>query len=81
MESSVNELADILKSESNIIAKERAMAVFLMQVICWIFVQTLHQVDNSLIDEQKSKGYRIEKMSVRTVVTSLERFSTLVDSM
>jgi Uncharacterised protein family (UPF0236). len=70
METSVNELADILKSESNIIAKERAVVVFLMQVICWIFVQALHQVDNSLIDEQKSKGYRIEKMSVRTIVTS-----------
>lgn len=70
METIVNELAEVLKRETDIIAKEKAVVIFLMQVVCWIFVQALQQVDDSLVEEQKAKGYHIEKKSVRTIVTT-----------
>lgn len=70
METIVNELTDILKKETVILAKEKAASAFLLQVVCWFFVQALQQVDDSSVKEQQAKGYRIEKMSVRTVVTT-----------
>ena len=71
MELIVNELAEILKRESNEIEKEAAMAAFLKEVTATIVTQALQLVDDSLIAKQKAQGYRIEKQSQRMVVTTL----------
>lgn len=61
MDTIVYELAEILKSETDIIAKEKAVVNFFIQLVSFIFALALQQVDDSLVETQKAKGYHIEK--------------------
>lgn len=61
MDTIVHELAEILKSETDIIAKEKAVVNFFIQLVSFIFALALQQVDDSLVETQKAKGYHIEK--------------------
>lgn len=66
----VHELAEILKSEMDIIVKEKAVVNFFIQLVSFIFALALQQVDDRLVETQKAKGYHIEKKSTRTVITT-----------
>ncbi|MGM0123232.1 hypothetical protein IGI37_000598 [Enterococcus sp. AZ194] len=64
METIVNEIAEILKSESHFIAKEKALVIYLANLIREIITMAFEQIDDDLIGEYKKQGYQIEKRTI-----------------
>lgn len=75
MELIVNEIVTILKQESNILSKECALSAYLKIIMSTLVEKAMEQLDDSLISEQKEKGYLIEKKSQRTIVTTMGEFT------
>ncbi|MGM0124137.1 hypothetical protein IGI37_002806 [Enterococcus sp. AZ194] len=69
METIVNEIAEILKSESHFIAKEKALVIYLANLIREIITMAFEQIDDDLIGEYKKQGYQIEKKNDRKLLT------------
>ena len=53
MEAIVHELVEILKSETDIIAK-KAIVTFFIELVLLIFALSLQEVDDSLVENQKA---------------------------
>ena len=54
MDAIVHQLVEILKSEKDIIAKEKAIVIFFSELITFIFALALQEVDDSLVENQKA---------------------------
>lgn len=67
MNSIVTEIVGILKSETNIIKRERALAVFFLNLIRNLMALALEQVDQELSESMKNQGYQIEKKNQRSI--------------
>ena len=53
MDAVVHELVEILKSETDIIAK-KAIVTFFIELVLLIFALSLQEVDDSLVENQKA---------------------------
>lgn len=53
MDAIVHELVEILKSETDIIAK-KAIVTFFIELVLLIFALSLQEVDDSLVENQKA---------------------------
>ena len=67
MNSIVTEIVGILKSETNIIKRERALVVFFLNLIRNLMALALEQVDQELSESMKNQGYQIEKKNQRSI--------------
>ncbi|ALJ23474.1 transposase [Lactobacillus gallinarum] len=67
MELIVTEIVDILKSETNIIKREKALVVFFLNLIRNLMTLALEQVDQELSESMKNQGYQIEKKNQRLI--------------
>ena len=61
----VTEIVGILKSETNIIKREKALVVFFLNLIRNLMALALEQVDQELSESMKNQGYQIEKKNQR----------------
>lgn len=63
----VTEIVGILKSETNIIKREKALVVFFLNLIRNLMALALEQVDQELSESMKNQGYQIEKKNQRSI--------------
>lgn len=71
MDSIITDIAKIIKSENNIIKRERVLVVYILQLINALMAAALAKVDDDLIEETKKQGYQIDRKSERSVITML----------
>lgn len=65
----VTDLTNILKQNNKFIIKEANICVYLFDLIAHLLALAIMQLDDELVEKQKAKGYVIEKMSERTMMT------------
>ena len=75
MESIITDIVKIIKSENNVIAREKALMCYFFDLIRNLMKLALEEVDNDLVDEAKKQGYQIEKKNRRSVVTAFGEIS------
>ena len=63
----VTEIVGILKSETNIIKREKVLVVFFLNLIRNLMALALEQVDQELSESMKNQGYRIENKNQRSI--------------
>ena len=61
----ITEIVGILKSETNIIKREKVLVVFFLNLIRNLMALALEQVDQELSESMKNQGYQIEKKNQR----------------
>ena len=71
MELSVTEIVKIIKSENNVIAREKALMCCFFDLIRELMKLALEEVDAGLVEETKKQGYQIEKKNKLVFPTSL----------
>ncbi|WP_042754325.1 UPF0236 family transposase-like protein, partial [Lactobacillus helveticus] len=64
MELSVTEIVKIIKSETNIIKREKAIAFFFLNLIRELMSLALERADQELSESMKNQGYQIEKKKI-----------------
>ena len=69
MESIIADIVKIIKSENNVIAREKALMCCFFDLIRELMTAALEEVDAGLVEENKKQGYQIEKKNKRSVVT------------
>lgn len=69
MESIITDIVKIIKSENNVLAREKALMCYFFDLIGELMKLALEEVDVGLVDETKKQGYQIEKKNKRSVVT------------
>ena len=69
MESIITDIVKIIKSENNVIAREKALMCYFFNLIRELMKLALEEVDAGLVEETKKQGYQIEKRNKRSVVT------------
>jgi hypothetical protein len=69
MESIIADIVKIIKSENNVIAREKALMCYFFDLIRELMAAALEEVDAGLVEETKKQGYQIEKKNKRSVVT------------
>lgn len=67
MESIVTDIVKIIKSENNVIAREKALMCYFFNLIRELMKLALEEVDAGLVEETKKQGYQIEKRNKRSV--------------
>lgn len=67
MELSVTEIVKIIKSETNIIKREKAIAFFFLNLSRELMSLALELVDQELSESMKNQGYQIEKKNQRSI--------------
>ena len=67
MELIVTEIVKIIKSETNIIKRERALLVFFLNLIKELMSLALEALDQELSKSMKDQGYQIEKKNQRSI--------------
>ncbi len=67
MELIVTEIVKIIKSETNIIKREKAIAFFFLNLIRELMSLALELVDQELSESMKNQGYQIEKKNQRSI--------------
>ena len=67
MELSVTEIVKIIKSETNIIKREKAIAFFFLNLIRELMSLALERVDQELSESMRNQGYQIEKKNQRSI--------------
>ena len=67
MELSVTEIVKIIKSETNIIKREKAIAFFFLNLIRELMSLALERADQELSESMKNQGYQIEKKNQRSI--------------
>ncbi|MED7629216.1 ISLre2 family transposase, partial [Lactobacillus helveticus] len=65
----------IIKSENNVIAREKALMCYFFDLIRELMTAALEEVDAGLVEETKKQGYQIEKKNKRSVVTAFGEIS------
>lgn len=63
----ITEIVGILKSETNIIKREKVLVVFFLNLIRNLMALALEQVDQELSESMKNQGYQIEKKNQRSI--------------
>ena len=61
MESIITDIVKIIKSENNVIAREKALMCYFFDLIRELMKLALEEVDAGLVEETKKQGYQIEK--------------------
>ncbi|POO31799.1 hypothetical protein CDA64_00375 [Lactobacillus helveticus] len=67
MELSVTEIVKIIKSETNIIKREKAIAFFFLNLSRELMSLALERVDQELSESMRNRGYQIEKKNQRSI--------------
>ncbi|WP_406842486.1 ISLre2 family transposase [Lactobacillus helveticus] len=75
MESIIADIVKIIKSENNVIAREKALMCCFFDLIRELMKLALEEVDAGLVEETKKQGYQIEKKNKRSVVTAFGEIS------
>ncbi|SDA57841.1 Uncharacterised protein family (UPF0236) [Lactobacillus kefiranofaciens] len=75
MESIIADIVKIIKSENNVIAREKALMCYFFDLIRELITLALEEVDAGLVEETKKQGYQIEKKNKRSVVTAFGEIS------
>ena len=75
MESIIADIVKIIKSENNVIAREKALMCCFFDLIRELIKLALEEVDAGLVEETKKQGYQIEKKNKRSVVTAFGEIS------
>ena len=75
MESIITDIVKIIKSENNVIAREKALMCYFFDLIRELMTAALEEVDAGLVEETKKQGYQIEKKNKRSVVTAFGEIS------
>ncbi|CDI59277.1 Transposase [Lactobacillus helveticus CIRM-BIA 951] len=75
MESIIADIVKIIKSENNVIAREKALMCYFFDLIRELMTAALEEVDAGLVEETKKQGYQIEKKNKRSVVTTFGEIS------
>ena len=75
MESIITDIVKIIKSENNVIAREKALMCCFFDLIRELMKLALEEVDAGLVEETKKQGYQIEKKNKRSVVTAFGEIS------
>ena len=79
MESIIADIVKIIKSENNVIAREKALMCYFFDLIRELIKLALEEVDAGLVEETKKQGYQqgyqIEKKNKRSVVTAFGEIS------
>ncbi len=65
----VTDIVKIIKSETNIIAREKKIMTFFFNLIKELMRLALAEMDEELIAETKKQGYQIDRSSERSVIT------------
>ena len=71
----LTDIVKIIKSESNVIAREKALMCYFLNLFREVMAAALEEVDVSLIEETKKQGYQIEKKNKRSIVTAFGEIS------
>lgn len=71
----ITDIVKIIKSENNVITREKALLCYFFKLIRELMAQALEVIDNDLIEENKKQGYQIEKKNRRSVVTAFGEIS------
>lgn len=75
MESIITDIVKIIKSENNVIPREKALMCCFFDLIRELMKLALEEVDAGLVEETKKQGYQIEKKNKRSVVTAFGEIS------
>ncbi|WP_434062795.1 UPF0236 family transposase-like protein [Lactobacillus kefiranofaciens] len=75
MESIIADIVKIIKSENNVIAREKALMCYFFDLIRELMTAALEEVNAGLVEETKKQGYQIEKKNKRSVVTAFGEIS------
>ncbi|MGX5866541.1 ISLre2-like element ISLhe10 family transposase, partial [Lactobacillus helveticus] len=75
MESIIADIVKIIKSENNVIAREKTLMCYFFDLIRELMTAALEEVDAGLVEETKKQGYQIEKKNKRSVVTAFGEIS------
>ena len=76
METTINDLVEILKSDTDNISKEKRLGTSIREFVKNVVGKAFESYDDTLIDSMKEKGYQIEKKVPRTIVTTFGEVST-----
>ena len=69
METIVTEIIEILKSNSDIIEREKQLHAYVGQVACQLIATAFQHIDDALWEEQRKEGARSKRRDARTLVT------------
>ena len=58
MESIIADIVKIIKSENNVIAREKALMCYFFDLIRELMTAALEEVDAGLVEETKKQGYQ-----------------------
>ena len=61
MESIIIDIVKIIKSENNVIAREKALMCYFFNLIRELMKLALEEVDAGLVEETKSKAIRLKR--------------------
>lgn len=75
MDSIITDIVEIIKSETNVIAREKALLCYFLNLFRTLIAEALEIVDDDLVEENKKLGYQIEKKNKRSVVTAFGEVS------
>lgn len=75
MDSIITDIVKIIKSENNVIAREKALLVYFSSLIETLMARALEQVDDSLAKETKQQSFQIGTKNKRSITTTFGKVS------
>ena len=69
METIVTEIIEILKSNSDMIEREKQLHAYVGQVACQLIATAFKHIDDALWEEHRKEGARSKRRDARTLVT------------
>ena len=69
METIVTEIIEILKSNNDIIEREKQLHAYVGQVACQLIATAFRHIDDALWEEHRQEGARSKRRDARTLVT------------
>ena len=67
MDSIVTDLVEVMKKETNFLARERTMMIFFTQLIATITQLAFQTLDEEICAQCKKEGFRVDRKSERTI--------------
>ncbi|WP_317916054.1 UPF0236 family transposase-like protein, partial [Tetragenococcus halophilus] len=67
MDSIVTDLVEVMKKETNFLARERAMMIFFTKLIATITQLAFQTLDEEICAQCKKEGFRVDRKSERTI--------------
>lgn len=71
MDTIITDIVRIIKSENNVIAREKALLCYSLNLFKESMAAALEIIDDDLVQETKEQGYQIEKKNKRSIMTAL----------